>query len=527
MHLWITLPALMAFIFVALQSQYAVDLWPHLNLGRQIVEQGRLPDSVDYSYRAIHQTVTDQAWLGQVVLYGLYHAGGRELVQFAVALLYATGIGLLTVVCWRRSRSVYPTVFVVLSSLVLAASNISVRTQVFSFFCFQLASALLWLWPERRAWPFLAYAVLQVLWANVHGAFPLGVILPGVFLAGRCLEVCEQNGPRALLTDRLLRRWLTVTFVALAMCFVVPAPGEMIGYILGLVGRAQSRGITEWQANSVTEFTGAVFFLSVAAVILLLSRMKSSLGWREVLMLAVFFLLGVRATRMVVWWGSVSATVLAPSLLLPKRFRSTDATCQPESPAFNRATALVFLTFVALATPWTRQWNPLLSASRRLAIPADEPAEAVSFLRQQQFSGRLFSRMEWGAYAAWHLPGSGRIHLDAMIDFYPDVDWFAYQCVVNAVTGWEDVLANDNVDAVLLAADESQIVEQLRSSADWTEAWSDSVALVFFRTRPSDNSTKNVSTNDVMQPTRNTQNGEVLSADHLPRPRETSLEIEG
>lgn len=495
-HLWLCLPALLTFVFVSTQSQYEVDLWPHLNLGRFISETGSLPRQAFYSYRSEGEAVVDQCWLSQAILFQIHDVCGREGLRFVVSFLYACGIACVTWLSFRRCQSVHATTTAMAVCLLLSVSNLSARPQLFSFLSFQVAMVVLLHWQEGKTWPFVIYILNQVFWSNTHGAFPLGVILPGIFLFGQLPAVVMTGGMAGILTHRPTQRLLLLTLLSFIACFINPDPQQTIGYLTGVIGRSQQRGITEWQATSLTDFTGAVFFGSVllAVIVCFLARKKPSLT--DIVLLLAFCVLGLRATRMVIWWGSLLPVILAPAAASVCWRSGAKNTWEeePENRLFNRGMALILTALFCVSTPWTRQYNPLLPANRKQNVAAEEPRDAIQFLTSRQFCGRLFSRMEWGGYAAFMLPrpeliGSpavhsvrAQIHMDAMIDFFPDGVWSDYCTVMGGEEDWNRILQRDQVQAVLVPSTEPpRIVQHLQASPDWEQAYRDEVAQVFMR----------------------------------------------
>ncbi|MFN8710135.1 MAG: hypothetical protein ACK526_05590 [Planctomyces sp.] len=485
-HVWLCLPAVLTFILVSTQAQYEVDLWPHLNLGRYICETGTLPPDVFYSYRTNGEPVIDQNWLGQVILFQCYRTAGPEGTRFLIAVLYSTAVAALTRLCLQRCGSVHATTVGLVVCLILSASNLSARTQVFSYICFHAALTLLMLRTEKKVVVWISYAVLQIFWSNTHGAFPLGVILPGLFFVSESLELIRlhgvRNGLSGSLQSNLIRHYLVLAGISLAACFLNPEPSHTAGYLSGVIGRSRERGITEWQSTLPTEFTGGAFIISclAAAWVIAVSRHRMTLS--EAILLVVFLGLGMKASRMVIWWGSILPLSLCPLIASMRWFSGSKEVEEEESPIINTMILAAILVMAGVSTPWTRHMNPLLSEERRLAVCAEEPREAIRFLRDQQFTGRLFSRMEWGSYAAFFLPKQVSLHMDAMIDFFPDDVWSDYCTVMSATSGWSEILQRDEVDAVILPVSEPpSVLQQLQSHPQWKQTYRDDVAVVFQR----------------------------------------------
>ncbi len=57
----------------------------------------------------------------------------------------------------------------------------------------------------------------------------------------------------------------------------------------------------EWDALTLGDFTGKLFFASVIITMLMLNFSGRKLTWLETVVVVVFFLLGEKAVRMVIW----------------------------------------------------------------------------------------------------------------------------------------------------------------------------------------------------------------------------------
>ncbi|HEY1067402.1 MAG TPA: hypothetical protein VGE52_14870, partial [Pirellulales bacterium] len=191
--LWLIVPTLLVFIDVATQAEYQVDYWTHLRQGRLIAELGEIPTTDRITYTIHGRPVLNQNWLGQLFLYELFELGGMPLTQFVAALIYAGSIALVTAVAYARSQNARAAAVAAILAAACAWTNFSIRTQTFGIACFAIVAAALWLWPRRAWWPLLLLAPVQIIWANVHGTFPLGVVLCLVFAAGRGLDSLKDG----------------------------------------------------------------------------------------------------------------------------------------------------------------------------------------------------------------------------------------------------------------------------------------------------------------------------------------------
>src|SRR5206468_6494436 len=104
---WVRALLAPAFVFIAcgIDRNYQTDLWHHLARGRAIATEGRLLDEDRFTYTVPGKSFQDVNWLCQLAFYGLYQAGGLELVQTINALVLAVTMAILVILCRQRAGS--------------------------------------------------------------------------------------------------------------------------------------------------------------------------------------------------------------------------------------------------------------------------------------------------------------------------------------------------------------------------------------------------------------------------------------
>ncbi len=122
-------------------------------------------------------TWTDQQWLAQLFMYGVYSLGGHALLSIATCVSVVSAFAIATAAA--RSLGAGPRAIWVMFLPVLVAApwGWSIRAQMLALPMF---TGLLWLLasearnPTRRIW--LALPLL-VVWAQIHGSVALGALL--------------------------------------------------------------------------------------------------------------------------------------------------------------------------------------------------------------------------------------------------------------------------------------------------------------------------------------------------------------
>jgi hypothetical protein len=137
---------------------------------------------------------------------------------------------------------------------------------------------------------------------------------------------------------------------------------------------------------------------------------------------------------------------------------------------------------IVFSTPWTRVYNPLLPPNKRLAVPENEPRDAVRFLAASGYEGRMYQPMEWGSYVSWQLDPRIKVFVDTRIDFFPDRVWTDY---VSIGTRPDRALATLDRYAVNLVLWDPRLSNTLPAtldtSPDWQRVYRDHNSVVFAR----------------------------------------------
>jgi hypothetical protein len=490
--LWLALPALLTLVYVGTLVQYPLDFWYHVTTGRATAASGTVVDRDNFTHTIAGQPVTNQDWAAQVATYALYRAGGFPLVQFAAGLLYAAAMAVTTAGAWCRARDPRIAAGMALGALALALSNFGIRPQAISLLLFAVELLVLWQCGDRW-WSVVAVLLVEILWSNTHGAFPLGIVLPGLFSTAAACSAWRDGGWHALATARGLRCYAIATLLAMVAAFCNPHPGQTLDYVFGVTSRATQRGIGEWMPVSWGSPSGIVLLLSLLAAVAIVAMRRKSMETIELLLLVVFGVGAVAVQRMMVWWGMAMALALAPHVAALLAAWSGSRVLSPEESRAVRASAaspvsfgmlLVLAAAVAMSTPWTRAYNPLLPPAKRQAHADDDPHAVVEFLRQSGYRGRAFNPLEWGGCLTWFCDPGIKVFIDGRVDFFPDRVWNDYATIGNAGRGWDELLRQYGVELVVWNRQLSEkLPTALARSSRWKNVYQDHLATVYVLAR--------------------------------------------
>ena len=538
---WVRAAIVPALVFIAMAADrnYLADFWHHLARGRAMANEHRLVDHDLFTFTIPGQPFQDVNWLTQLLYYGLYQWGGLDLVRLVNALVLAATLALLVALCRRKS-----------GSLALAAAAgicvffglwqvLTIRPQTFSLLLFVVLYDLLDRSEERPGWLFVVPGVLA-LWANLHGAFPAGLMLLGCFVLAAVLEGRgardegtgrhetgrhetrrQETGPvlpLSLSRVSLSRVSSSPRAWQLALCLAASVLATLVNpygwgiyqFVVHNSGTSAARRIDEWLPPSLDLWIGKAWLVSMVVMAGLFAaawvRLRRRPTPRELVLVACFLVPACGAVRMVAWWLLICAPLAAALLadLFPRcrdlrgasdegrGTREDPSRPSPlaprDQPSWDAAVAFgLILVLAVMSTPALQRFNPLLAA--RLAAPRlEDDLEAVhQRLRAHAPGGRIYSHFEWGEYLSWSCTPSYKVFMDGRIEIYPDDVWEKYSTVTCGKAGWQKVLDDYGVDALLLDTDyhaRTGLLPRVDECSGWERVFHNGRMILYLRTRP-------------------------------------------
>lgn len=481
------LPAALIFFAGGSDRNYQTDLWHHLARGRAIVESGQLLDEDRFTFTVHSQPLRDVNWGWQVIFFKLFEIGGLPLVQTANAALLALMMLLLTYLSWRRSGSLLAAMCVSLFVFFGLWQLILIRPQTFSLLLFVVLIGVLDSANADRRW-LLAPPFIMAIWVNVHGGFPIGLVLIGAHWLAAFLEVVshwrspsgesQSEGRRASIST-----WSACLLASTLATLANPYGWGVYEYVLQTAGRAATRHIDEWLPPAPNQLTGFVWLLSLAALLVLFATGRQKPSRRELTVLCCLLPFASGSIRMVAWWLLVAAPILADQV-------AGAAPVLADRPTDTQPTRGSVLTFLALcfamllATPWLERYNPaLLIPAREHRAETDLQAIADQLSETKQ-PCRIFTRFSWGEYLGWALPDQGTVFMDGRIEIITDPIWLDYMAISRGRADWQKILDRYQVTHLVLDTATGQHAELLplvRRSSRWREVATAGDAALFER----------------------------------------------
>jgi hypothetical protein len=445
----------------ALHNGVFDDTYWHWAMGNWMIDHHRVMSHDIYSYTAF-----GHSWITPEWGYGILLAESVRLIGPVAFWLLSAGLASLTVIAVAlRSRLVGAgwtwTGLLCMEAGVAVTVSLDDRPQMVSYFFLALLLLMLSLARRHRGWLY-PVPVLFVLWANLHGSFPLGL---GILALEVIAAVVRVRVGRVAVSDPLGAKPAITTLVVSALATLVnPFGPRVYESALGVTFNSTIRQvIQEWQSPDFHNLA----ILAVVVLPLVITVAFLAFSRREVpaleLVLAAFLLVStLQAVRFLPYFA-IAWCALA-------------ARCSPLPHERVRPTILVWPILVVLGLsflqgPWWPAGTPASSV----------PVRAVRYLEHQRHGVRVFSTYLWNDYLDYvGIP----VFVDGRTELYTSGPVLRqYLAVDNLTTAPDPILRSYQVEYVLWPTD-SALSFYLEENSSWRVVFRSRQATVFRYTNP-------------------------------------------
>ncbi|HUW03666.1 MAG TPA: hypothetical protein VMW08_15010 [Acidimicrobiales bacterium] len=423
------------------------SFFTHLATGRLILDRGGIPRVDPYSTTAAGADWVVQSWLFSGVVAGIEELAGPVGIQVFIGLLTA----ILGALAWRLTadaESIIPRIALTAAVVGVGSAFWSERPALVGL----IFLAVLRLRLERRTGPTWWIVPMMWVWVNVHGSFPLGVVLVAVWLVGNRADRRTHPQEKALALT-------TVGGVLLGA--VNPLGLQLLLFPVELLGRSEVlRVVIEWQAPGFDTLGQQLFLLILAAAIVGVAR---SATWTDGLVVSVFVIAALLGSRNL----PVAALLIAPVAARGLRGVGTIRGDRPLPFPAVFVTAAVLLFGVAVSGR---------SAGAQFNLRS-YPVRATAYLEAEGLSRPVTADIV-GNFRELLFGEEAEAYFDDRFDMYPPEFVTDSVTLLRARPGALDVLAEETV---VLWESDAPLATVLRVSPEWTVRFSDEHWVVFER----------------------------------------------
>jgi hypothetical protein len=427
------------------------DTWWLIREGREILLRGSVSLVDTYSHTADGLFWPNHEWLTEVVFFAAHRVGGMPLI----AAICAATILLTWGTSWRLTPGRFEVRFLLFAGAVaLSASGWAIRPQIFSMALFLLTVVLC---LERRdAW----LPPLFVVWANLHGAVALGLVV-----------VAADAAARTWAERRIPWRFATIAALCGAATLVSPLGWRLWTFIPASMERSRINQLVEWLPPDFAPLY--LPFWILGAVLVLFSAVRARhLETRSLELTAIALAtlpLAIQARRNVPVFLLVAVPALA-ALIENWRPSPPPRARRPENERLNGAIVTIAAVgacagiVMAWSIPAARLgWTPMSPAAVTAVRSCDDP---------------LYNTYADGGVLIWFVRDR-RVFIDNRQDPYPP-DLLRQNRQLEMDGEYEQTFDAYKINCAVIPST-SVVARRLNEDARWARRYADSQWNVFER----------------------------------------------
>ncbi|MEZ6065894.1 MAG: hypothetical protein R3B90_09345 [Planctomycetaceae bacterium] len=405
------------------ENRVDTDLWGHVVYGREVLRDGKLPQTTTWSYVTQDQTWINHENIAELLLAWTADTFGVVGLSIGKLLLALTIVASWMYVARRDNVGWVAIAIVTMIAGETMRFHWHFRPQALSYVCFTLMIGLLTLvfrgWSaslrkpdgvaaepggdERTVaqlsmrWLWLL-PVLFVVWVNSHGGFAAGVAVVVAFLGLRSLEALRTWGRAGW---KYVGKFAAVATACVAATVVNPYGIGLHLWLAYDVGNERPE-IADWQPLDMFNDPVAIglwMLLGIAAISLPFSRRKLDLTQLVVMSLVLWQ--SISHCRHLCFFAILAGYWLVPHLddmlrrvVADFKARSHEQS-SPRSLAFAPRTAALLLIVWGIAISAT-----LYPRVRTIPVRRDwYPVTAMQYVSDHGLTGKFLVDFNWAQYA--------------------------------------------------------------------------------------------------------------------------------
>lgn len=469
------------------------DYWWHLATGEYILEHGSLPDGDMFSYTFEGRPWVLHEWLFQVILALAHQVAG----DFGVHALTAGLTVWALAIAHGAARHFLPDHRVLLILLTLAVTVLLVmaahpRPQLFSYVFFSAYLGILLAYRYRGEMKGLwLLPPIMVLWVNLHGAYPVGLVLIALFALAEGGALLGWQAPEGM------RRMKTLFGVGVATLLASAVnPDHVLHWLypFQIAGmKVAQSGLLEWESPNFHLAYAKLFLFLVLGYLVVGSFRRRRPDLAELLVPGFFAVMGFIAVRhmplAVLALLPFMARALADGPLDElkrnggrvgmwwERHVSSGTALGDREYVFNWVLAAV-VTLALLAIYQVRQADSVERLNESL------PVKAADYILSSGIEGNMFNTYHYGGYLIHRLWPGRQVFIDGRADLYGDAFIREeYDVIHDGRPGWGAAMERHAI-AYVICEHNAPIRQLLLARGDFVLAHDDEKNSVLVRSRP-------------------------------------------
>ncbi len=467
---WMLAALLVGFLaYIARMHAITHDAFHEMALFRESLLLGTVPDQEIFSFSpTVHPTVHHEWGTGAVLYFATL---GTGLGVHGLAVLKFSTVLLMWCLLYRtaRMRGCHPMVFAALAGIafpVFWVGFATVRAQLFTLLFLAIQAWMQELdWRGRRGW-IMGWLVMLIAWLNMHAGFIVGLGMMAFHGLERLSTIWLRHRSIGRVWRDTWHLWAAAPVAALCP-FINPYGWHYVPYLMRAI-RMDRPLIREWQPLWHTYAPGWTLAMFGIALVFLGYAVWHN-PWRR-RRGAAFAMLAAWMTVKHIRHGSLFGLIwiaYVPAWFTHTRLGRRWIAWMESHDALCRHAAMAVVAASGTWACYHEFWRPTLPPRPQYST-ACFPVQAVQYLKQHEFRGRLFTPFHVGAYVSWEMFPDVLVSFDGRYEVaYQDRVMQDHNAFLDAEGAWWEIPLRYGADAVL--------VHRQAPVADLLDDWSNTL----------------------------------------------------
>lgn len=477
-------------LIMAARTPLDSDFFWHLRAGEWMVEN-RAPVLNDYFSNSVYGNPwVNHSWLAQVIFYLVFRFTGFTGIGLLTALLATAAM--VFVFFTMQGNYFFRALLVILASTI-ASFVWSPRPQLFSLLLLGWLAYLLYIYKWKQKNHLWQLPVIFVLWANLHGGYPLGLVLIAAYAAGEMANHLLGIQGETVLPWRKILQVMIWGILSIPVLWINPNGFQI--YLIPfqtMGGEVLQRFIQEWASPDFHDLSQQVFLLAIFLMVFLNGYSIKRMDMTDMLIFIGFAYMALVARRNYGPFAIAAVPVLSRQLEPTwnqwiKNIKETEAIKKINyffegqeglskplpgnlGNLINILIILLLLFVFTVKLIWTSGKEMIEQTTQN-----NYPLAAVEWLKQNKPEGILLNEYNSGGYLVWALR-EYPVFVDGRTDMYGDQILKDWVTLVQVEKGWQTLLEKYHIGIVMVEPDRP-IVERLIENR-WTKGYEDSLAVI-------------------------------------------------
>ncbi len=458
------------------------DVWWHLKTGQWIVQHHAFPFNDPFSFTARSPIILHE-WGAEIIEWLVYSILSPSALA-AMAVMLISGAFLIAFkLAINRSGRLFSAFVATAAGAAASAGASEMRPQVFSLLLFAILVWILHRYHNHGGRLIWLLAPVTLLWANLHGAFIIGLVLIAMETVIAFIVPPDWSKEKRLPRIAAALPLAIVGLISALLGLINPNGKELYLYPIHVVGNAgTTRLIAEWTSPSFHEMTGRslMVFMGLAAIGLAFMRRPPKL--RDSIYVVFFAAATLLSRRQAVLFAIACAGPVACWLSSAQDETARWLSEYRMRTVVNKAVWGVLILLILVLCIWrisdVNGRNPFDYMNKTEVFPL----EACDYILASDISGPMFNDYNYGGYLIWRLWPKYKDFIDGRTEPFLNGAFEDSNAALNCAGPgtWQAIFDKYHINFAVLNPG-VPLASVLADRADWACVYADKKAVVFVR----------------------------------------------